>query len=264
MVNTIMLLDLLFPVKVHFYEVMRSHVHLLLSGLGADCVAVFDYVKRRINKRLIEDGHPPLPNNYDFRLIPVEDEEQMRNNALYIARNASEVLNIRPGLHLFGSSMAFYSDIPRLFDSVPAGDLSVRTLKKMFNTLLPIPPNRPVHPGLGMALPQGFVDFGVLYKVFPTAKEYETRLVKDYEAFVEIADQVGEEIAFTMEEARDIVHLEEIKSGRPLSSLSTDDKCDLAVQLNRRFRLDARTLSQVLYIPARVISQAIRSKRYGR
>ena len=261
-VNTISLLDLLFPVKVHSYEVMRSHVHLLLSGLGADCVAVFDYVKRRINKRLVEDGHPPLPDDYDFRLIPVEDEEQMRKNAVYIARNASEVLNIRPGTYLFGSSMAFYSDVSRLVETVRAGDLSARALRKMFHTWRPIPPDRPISPVLGMALPQGFVDFGVLFKVFPTAKEYETRLVKDYEAFVEIADQVGEEIVFSLEEARDIVDMELMKTGRSLSSLSSDDKCHLAVQLNQRFRLDARTLSQALFIPARVISQAIHSKRY--
>ena len=115
-----------------------------------------------------------------------------------------------------------------------------------------------------MALPQGFVDFDVLYKVFPTAKEYETRLVKDYEAFVEIADQVGEEIVFSLEEARDIVDMELLKSGRSLSSLSADEKCELAVLLNRRFRLDALTLSRVIFLPARVISQALRSKRYNK
>ena len=262
-VNTISLLELLFPVKVHTYEVMRSHLHLLLSGQGADCVAVFDYLKRRINRRLRQDGHPPLPDDYDFRLIPIEDEEQMRKNVVYIGRNASMVRNIRPGSYLFGSSLSFHSDIYRLFETVRAGDLSGRALRKMFNTLLPIPPERLIHPGLGMALPQGFVDTDVLYKVFPTAKEYETRLVKDYEAFVEIADQTGEEIAFSLEEARDIVDMELMKSGRSLSDLSYDDKCRMAVQLNRKYRLDAKTLSRVLFIPAHVISQAIRSKRYN-
>ena len=234
------------------------------SGRGEHCVAVFDYVKRRINKRLIEDGHTPLPDDYDFRLIPVGDEDQMRNNVVYIARNASEVLNIRPGTYLFGSSLVFYSEVSRLFETVRAGDLSARALRNMFKTWLPIPPDRPIHPGLGMVLPQGFVDFDVLYKVFPTAKEYETRLVKDYEAFVEIADQVGEEIVFSLEEARDIVDKELLKSGRSLSSLSADEKCELAVQLNRRFRLDALTLSRVIFLPARVISQALRSKRYNK
>lgn len=264
LVNTISLLNLLFPVKVHAYEVMRSHLHLLLSGRGADCVAVFDYVKRRINKRLREDGHPHLPEDYDFRLVPVENEDQMRNNIVYIGRNASQVMNIRPGSYLFGSSLIFYSEVSRLFETVRAGDLSVRTLRKMFNTLTPIPPERPIHPGLGMALPQGFVDTSVLYKVFPTATEYETRLVKDYEAFVEIADQAGEEIVFTVEDAREIVDMELMKSGRSLNALSNDERCQLAVDLNRRFRLDARTLSRVLFIPARIISQALKSKRHGK
>ena len=261
LVNTISLLNLLFPVTVHVYEVMRSHLHLLISGKGAACVAAFDYIRRRINKRLREDGYPPLPADYDFRLIPIEDENQMRNNAIYIARNASQVMNIRPGSYLFGSTMVLYADVSRLFETVRAGDLSVRTLRKMFNTMLSIPPDRPIHPGLGMALPQGFVDMGVLYKIFPSATEFETRLVKDYEAFVEIADKVGEEIVFTVEEARNMVDMELMKAGRLLTNLSSEEKCQLAIDLNRRFRLDALTLSRVLYIPARIISQALKGKR---
>ena len=261
-VNTISLLDLLFPVKVHFYEVMRSHVHLLLSGRGEHCVAVFDYVRSRINRRLVADGHPPLPADYDFKLIPVGDEDQMRNNGIYIARNASEVLNIRPGGYLFGSSMAFYSNLPRLFETVRAGDLSVRTLRKMFQTHVSIPPDRLIHPGLGMVLPQSFVDMDVLYKVFPAAKEFETRLVKDYEAFVEIADQLGEEITFSVGEAKDIVKQELMMEGRKLSELSNDARCALAVRLSRKYRLDAVTLSQAVFIPARIISQALKSKKY--
>ena len=264
LVNTISLLDLLFPVKVHSYEVMRSHLHLLLSGRGKDCVAVFDYVKRRINKRLVEDGYPPLPKDYDFKLIPVVDEDQMRKNAVYIARNASEVQNIRPGGYLFGSSMAFYSNVSRLFETVQVRDLSKRTLEKLFRTHVSIPPDRLIHPGMGMVLPQSFVDMGVLYKLFPTAKEYETRLVKDYETFVEIADQIGEEIAFSVEEAKDIVKQELMLVGQKLSELSNDERCSLAVRLNKKYRLDALTLSQSVFIPAHVISQALRSKKYNK
>ena len=205
-------------------------------------MAVFDYVRSRINKRLVADGHPPLPTDYDFKLIPVEDEDQMRNNGIYIARNASEVMNIRPGGYLFGSSMAFYSDLPRLFETIRAGDLSVRTRRKMFQTHVPIPPNRLIHPGLGMVLPQSFVDMDVLYKVFPAAKE--------------------EEITFSVEEAKDIVKQELMTEGRKLSELSNDDRCALAVRLNRKYRLDAVTLSQAVFIPARIISQALKSKKY--
>ena len=79
-VNVISVLDQKFPVKVHAYKVMRSHVHLLLSGLGTHCVDAFDYLKYRLSRKLRQDGHPPLPKDYDFKLVPIEDEEQMRRN----------------------------------------------------------------------------------------------------------------------------------------------------------------------------------------
>ena len=44
-------------------------------------------LKYRASRRLREDGHKPLPRDYDFKLIPVEDEDQMRRNIVYIARN---------------------------------------------------------------------------------------------------------------------------------------------------------------------------------
>lgn len=263
-VNSISLLNLIFPVKVHSYEVMRSHLHLLLSGTGATCVAVFDYLKARIDKRLREDGYPPLPEDYDFKLVPVESEDQMRKNIVYIARNASEARPIRAGSYLWGSSMIYYSEVPRLFETVRAGDLSVRELRRIFRTHRPIPPERPIHPGLKMALPQGFVDTGVFYKVFPTATQYETMLVKDYESFVEIADLTGEEVAFTLEEAIDIVDQELTHSGKRLNDLTADDRSRLAVELNRKYRLEASTLSKVLFIPAHILSQVLRSKRYGK
>jgi hypothetical protein len=115
-----------------------------------------------------------------------------------------------------------------------------------------------------MALPQGFVDMSVLYKVFPTATQFETRLVKDYESFVEIADQTGEEISFTLTEAFIIVDQELTRIGKRLDELSRDDRCHLAVQLNRKFRLDASILSKVLLLPVHVVSQVLHSKRYGK
>ena len=261
-VNTISLLELLFPVKVHAYEVMRNHLHLLLSGCGTYCVDAFDYSKMRIAKRLREDGHPPLPKDYDFRLIPVEDEEQMRRNIVYIARNAFEVQDVMPGGYLWGSSMLHYSRLSVLFEAVRAGEYSGRALQKMFRSELPIPPERLIHPGLGMALPQGFVDLGVFYKVFPTAKEYSVRLVKDFEAYVQLADQAGETITFSYEEAQDIVDQELARAGQTLEGLSSEDRCRQAVLLHRKYHLAVPMLSRLLFVPAHVIDQALRSKRW--
>ena len=260
-VNSLSLLDLKYPVKVHFYEVMRSHLHVLLSGRGTFCVDSFDYLKERISGRLRKDGRPPLPSDYDFRLIPIEDENQMQDNIVYIARNASKVMDILPGGYLWGSAFMFYSDLPRLFETVRAGDLSARELEKTFGTHLTIPPDRLILPKLGMVTPQSFVDPDVFYKVFPTAKEYLIRLVKDYEAYARIATQLGEGVDFSLVETLDIVKQELDRRNQSLDKLSVDDRCNLAVQLYRKYQLKAEFLSPALLIPEHIIAQKLYAER---
>ena len=263
-VNSISLLDLKYPVKVHFYEVMRSHLHLIMSGRGTHCVDSFDYLKARVGGRLRKDGRPPLPSDYDFRLIPIENEAQMRDNIVYVAQNAPKVMDILPGGYLWGSAQMFYSDLPRLFETVRAGDLSDRELERIFGTHLPIPPDRLILPSLGMVMPQSFVDPGVFYKVFPTAKEYLIPLVKDYEAYTRIASLVGEEVDFSLAEALDIVRQELNKSNLSLDRLSADDRCNLAVQLYKKYQLKAEILSPALLVPEHILAQklyAVRPKK---
>ena len=263
-VNSISLLDLLFPVKVHFYEVMRSHLHLIMSGRGTHCVDSFDYLKMRIGRRLRKDGKPPLPPDYDFRLIPIGSEEQMRENIVYVAKNAPKVMDILPGGYLWGSAQIVFSDLPRLFESVRAGDLSHRALERMLGTHLDIPPERLIHPGLGMVLPGSFVDLSVFHKVFPSAKEYLIRLVKDYEAYVRVAAQVGEELEFSLEEALDIVRQELDKSNLSIDGMNSDDRCRFAVQMNKKYMFKADILSKALLLPERIVAQALYANRTRR
>ena len=263
-VNVISVLDQKFPVKVHSYEVMRSHVHLLLSGRGTDCVDAFDYLKYRISRRLREDGHDPLPRDYDFRLVPVENEEQMRRNFVYIARNAFEVQDVLPGGYLWGSSMVFYSQVPHLFETVRAGDLSARKLWKLLGTRIRIPKDRLVHLPTGMVLPVSFVDTRVFYKVFPTARQYQTALVKDFEGYVMVADQLGEAISFTSEEVGMMIEqtLKTDYQGVSPDQLTADVRFRLAAGLQKKYRLTVEQLAEGLHLPVRTLSQALRSKQY--
>ncbi len=264
LVNVIAVLGLKFPVKVHVYEVMRSHTHLLLSGRGTDCVDAFDYLKYRASRRLKEDGHPPLPKDYGFQLIPVEDEEQMRRNIVYIDRNAFEVQDVVPGGYLWGSSMMFYSQMPGLFETVRAGDLSSRQLWKMLGTRIPIPDDYVIHIPTGMVLPWSFVDTKVFYKVFPTARQYQTALVKDFEGYILVADALGETIGFTQEEAGMIIDQVLLRDYQGVSpkQLSADIRFRLAADLQKKYRLTVDQLATGLFLPTRLLAQALRSKQY--
>lgn len=263
-VNVISLLDQKFPVKVHSYEVMRSHVHLLLSGRGTDCVDAFDYLKYRLSRKLKEDGHEPLPKDYDFKLIPIEDAVQMRRNIVYLARNAFEVQAVLPGGYLWGASMIFYSQVPALFETVRAGDLSSRRLWEIFGTRIPIPKDRLIHLPTKMVLPQSFVDTRVFYRFFPTAHQYLTALVKDFEGFVMVADQLGESVSFTSEEVEMIVNqtLKTDYGDVSADQLTTDERFRLATALQKKYRLSVDQLATALHLPAKLMAQALNSKQY--
>jgi len=264
LVNVISILPLKYPVKVHTYQVMKTHVHMLLSGRGTDCVDAFDYLKYRAGRRLREDGYQPLPKDYDFRLIPVEDELHMRRNIVYVARNAFEVRDIVPGGYLWGASMIFYSEIPGLFETVRAGDLSTRQQWEIFGTRIKVPDDYLIHLPKGVVLPQSFVDTKVFYRVFGTARQYHTALVKDFEGYVMVADQLGETVSFTREEAEMIIGqvLEREYQIVEPERLTTDKRFRLASDLHKKYSLSVEQLVAGLHIPAGMLAQALRSKQY--
>ena len=108
-----------------------------------------------------------------------------------------------------------------------------------------------------MVLPQSFVDIGVFYKLFPKAKEFLIPLVKDYEAYIRVARQIGEDVDFSVEEALDIVKLELDKLNLSLEKMNADDRCRLAVELNGKYQLKADVLSSALLVPERIIAQKL-------
>ena len=52
--TAIALVSLRYNVKIYVFALMPNHIHILLSATGNDCVEVFDFLLRRINKQLKE------------------------------------------------------------------------------------------------------------------------------------------------------------------------------------------------------------------
>ena len=161
-------------------------------------------------------------------------------------------------------SRIFYSQVPRLVETVRAGNLSKRQLWALLGTRIPIPPDYLIHLPTGMVLPESFVDTNVFYRVFPTARQYLTALVKDFEGYVMVADQLGETVSFTDEEADMIIEqtLKNDYQGVSPNQLTADERIRLAATLQKKYRLTVEQLAAGLHLPARTLAQALRSKQY--
>lgn len=261
---TMALVTRLFPVVVYAFELMSNHIHVVLSGTGRDCCHAFFYIRKRISSRLKRDGYPPLPHNYDFKLIPIENVRQMMSNLLYLARNPYERALAVPGTYPWGSSYLYYSMIYKNLAAKRVGDIPLRAVNRLTGSRLNLPEDWLVNPDLGI-LPVSFVDTSLFYKLFKTPKEYNTRLVKDYESFAGIASSLGEAGQADPTEVKDMTRmlLQNYFGGRDFRQLERQEKYRLAAMLNRRFGIDSGMVAQATGLPENIVRQVLASKDFG-
>lgn len=261
---TIAFLSILFGVEIYAFELMPNHIHIILKATGSQCVDIFFYLTRRINRQLSEDGNPLLPEDYWFKLIPIEDRESMRHHIVYVARNPYEKGYSVPGAYMWGSGYLAFSHVSQFIRGPKVKDMKKKEIQKFTATREELPSTWEIHPEAGV-LPANFVKVEKIRGMFSSPKDYMTMMVKDYEAFVRLSDSLGEELEFSLEEIKDIVgkSIRKDYPGSKLNSLSNEQKCRTAVQLNARYNISPKQLAQCLYMPERIVVQAINSKDYG-
>ena len=251
----------LFSLKIYAFTLMSNHVHIILSGTGANCLQAFDYLKRKLSARLKRDGYAPLPEEYWFKLVEITTPEQMRSEIIYVLRNPLEKGLAMVEGYLWGSGWLYYSGFGELIDLHSSDKKSTRENRKLTGGHEPVPGDWRFHPYLGLH-PACFVDTALVKKLFPEAKDLQTALVKDYEVVFQIASRLGEICEFNKAEQESIVSqtLQKRFNGRSLNTLSEEDKGKLAIILNREFGFNSYQISTNIYIKEKVIRQLLSSK----
>ena len=259
------LLTLTTGIAIYSFSLMPNHVHILVSGTGAACLKAFDYLRSKLSERLKKDGYPPLPDDYWFKLTPIDNEEQMQNNFIYVDRNAYEQLLCVPTAYPWSSSYLHHSLLGKMIKGRRADTFSKRELEELTGSRIAIPPHWEFHPDLGL-LPSSFVDNSLFIRLFPNPKDYESRLVKDYEAFVKVGKALDETPDFSENEVRDIVDrlVLDLFPGRKVRQLSNDEKGRLTTVLMKNYNLTAPVIAGALDVSEHIVNQWFRAKDYGK
>ena len=263
-VITFGLMQLKFGIRIYAYTLMPNHIHLVLSGTGNACVDAFEYFRRRISLKLEKDGDPPLPDDYGFKLIPIENEPQMRNQILYVLRNAYEKGWCTPLSYPWSSGWLLFSPLAAFIKGERADTMSIRSLKRLTGSHETIPGHWEFHPYLGL-LPNSFVDTRLVMKLFPSVKHFQTQLVKDYEVYAKIAKELEEDISYSKEECIDIVNqlIQTHFQGKDLPQLTSDEKSVLAAAMNNTYSIPVSLIAETLSLHEKIVYQILRSKDYG-
>lgn len=256
------LISVQFNIKIYAYSLMPNHIHLALSGTGADCVQAFDFLKRKLSAMMKRSGREPLPEDYGFNLEPVDTPDKMKTEIIYILRNALEKGLGMVGSYLWDSGWMYYSKgWQALLGCDCSFKLSKRELARRVGGWDDIPESWQFHPYLGLN-PYSFVDTSLVHQLFPSPKDLQTALVKDFEVQFQIARRLGELSSFNKTEMESILTqvLDKRFDGRSLKALSDDEKAKLAVILHRELGWDSYQISTTIYIKEKVIRQLLSSK----
>jgi len=256
------LIVLKYGITIYAFSLMPNHIHIVMKGTGANALKSFDYMCRMLSARLVKDGFPPL-GDYGFKLVNIKDKEQMRREIIYVLRNGFEKNFATPGGYMWSSGWLYYSDMSRLITGERAGSMSKREISRRTGTVETIPDNWEFHHLLGL-LPSCFVDTSMVARLFPSPKDFETALVKDYEAYSKTARELDETVEFSSTEVKDIVAqaLQKHFDGRDLNALTQDDKCKLAVMLSRTYMLNSYQISTSIFLKEVIVRQVINAKDY--
>ena len=262
--SSVALAKLKIGVEVYAFELMPNHLHEILSGTGKQCLKVFSFYKLRFTEQLIKKGYSPLPESYGFKLIPIENEEALRKQILYTVRNPYEKDYCIPGTYKWGAGYLFFSEIALCIRGKKVSEMSQAEVRRATGSKEIIPPNWEIHPELGV-LPKSFVRVDKVLQLFPSAKVFLTRLVKDYETVVFIARTLNEEVDFSIAEVQDMANTElaNMYPGRKFKSLSQEEKCSVVVKMHETHGLRPEQLAKAFYLSELVVRQVIRSKDFG-
>ena len=258
------LITLKYSLEVYAFTLMSNHVHIVLSGTGRDCRKAFHYMVRKLNIRLRMGGYPEIPDGYGFKLVPIQNREQLKNDIIYLDRNPYEKQYCIPGGYPWGTTLIHYSRITSLFKWTRAETMSKRELERITGSRVPIPGHWEFNPVLGLN-PASFVRNDKFTEMFSTPKAYQSRLTKDYEACVKVADRLGEEMDFSPEEEEGILNelLRKHFSGRKVKHLSNDEKGRLAIILHD-YHFPVARIAQALNWQEYLVKQFLNAKEYGK
>ena len=259
--NSIAIGQYIHKLSIIAFVLMVNHCHILLYGSGEDIVHFFKYLKRRINERLRADGYPPLPDGYGFKLVKVEDKRQLAETIVYIARNP---LKARPDItasgYLWGSTNLIFSEISKIYNKTELRNMSDREIMRILKTKVILPKDYLLSKQMGFILPESYVNVRKAEQTLHDSWRFSSDLVRHIDAYIKIAEGVGEMVTLSDGELDEIIYqsLKKNFNAHSLNDLSIDNKCRLAIILKKNYRIDTKRIARKLRIDLAVLKELLR------
>ena len=249
------------------FDWMRNHGHFILLATGQECCRFFDYIRFRLNARLVKDGFPPLPDKWFFKLLRLESLNELVNAVSYSARNSYDARrDILPGGYLWSSNYLMFSDVKEMIDYKTVGGIGTCGMIRLQGSKVKLPEAYKVCK-LGFILPESYLlktDDGVMTKacsLYKDSKDYTYRIFRDYDTYKRTASDLGELWSPSGSDVDSLIEniLNVNYGGKDLRDLDAGKKCDLAVALGIGYGLRVEEIAPRLHLSSSMVSKLLYS-----
>ena len=245
-------------VKVITFELMTNHLHLIASGLRAECIALFDDFKQRQQRVFKKTGIIVDWDNFEADIIPIDNLKALRNEIVYTNRNAY-VANPghTPSNYPWGGGYAYFCPLIKYIEAIEFDKLTYDRKRQLAHCRNIDNLSRlRVKDGLGV-LVTSFCDISLGERMFQDARSYFNSLTRNAEAFSLIAERLKDSIFLTDEELFNIsVKYAETNFGtKTITMLSPEHKIQLAKELHFRYKATNQQIRRILRMDIHILNE---------
>ena len=245
-------------VRAITFELMANHIHLILAGEKEDCIMVFEIFKSRLRQVFAKTRRTIDWSNFKMDVLPIEDIKALRNEIIYVNRNAF-VANpsYTPDSYPWGGGCAYFNSWLKHIKTTPIGNMKVNSQRALLHTR-DVSPFSSLREVGGMPFIPSFCDINLGESIFRDARSYFNSLTRNAEAFSQIASRLKDSIFLTDDELYSVIcsHINKEYSVKTPSQLSAQQKIDTArhmhfgynatnQQLRRMLRMDLSILEEL-------------------
>ena len=242
-------------VRILTFAVMSNHLHFILECEKAMALAFFEMLKKKLRQYFATINRYVNLREFNASVLGIDNLRSLRNEIVYVNRNGYLANSAYTPFSYPWGAGCFYYNL-----SVPGGiafsTLSRRDQEAFFHGRTDNAYGSLVVDG-DMVLPYSFCEIERGMSFFKSGHQYFSLVSKNYEAFSEIANRLGDTICLSDDEMFSTVMLiskKQYQGERP-SMLPIKQKMELAKTMRYDYNASEGQIQRMLRLDRKVVSE---------
>jgi hypothetical protein len=252
-------------IKVYAIQIMNNHLHLIARAHSPkQCIEYLKLYSKRLKRWAASRGKIlVLPDMFVCEPLPIDNLQLLRNSIVYTHRNRYVVDSSQtPFSSPWGSGVLYFGPDIDSLKSVKFNDLSYKDKRLITCSRNIILPDYYTVRN-GCISPESFCDWQTGRAFFRSAHQYFNMLTKNFEAYAEFSNLLGDAANITDEELYSyaISYSKQVSNVSSPALLPHDAKLDLARKLHFDYHSNNSQIRRILKIEPSVLESMFPTPR---